>query len=356
MAEALGRDDHADVLALVSELTATTDLDSFIDTTLRGLLDLVPSVDASYNEMNPLAQRARFDVWPDPGGDLLTETIPTFGKLMRQNPLVEHMERTGDTRTLMWSDFVTVDHIRGTELHAALYSRLGVDSQMAVALPAPQGVVVGFALNRGPEGFTERDRAILNTLRPHLCQTYRSVLLRAEVSALRAALAASGWNTALVTDDGEVVELTDGTTEAMASVDLDFAAGRELPQPLRDDFLPAVAEYHPSHQAVLSRAIRLSDGAHGVAGWYVPSPVPPHVVLVRAAVDLSIDRLAEAGLTPRQIDVALALLDGGTNAQLAVRLGVAEGTLRKHLEHIYARLGVDNRTSAIAAVHDTVRR
>lgn len=34
---------------------------------------------------------------------------------------------------------------------------------------------------------------------------------------------------------------------------------------------------------------------------------------------------------------------GLTNDQVARRLGISAGTVRKHLEHIYAKLGLDNR-------------
>jgi DNA-binding CsgD family transcriptional regulator len=35
------------------------------------------------------------------------------------------------------------------------------------------------------------------------------------------------------------------------------------------------------------------------------------------------------------------------NAQIARRLGIAEGTARKHLENIYRRLHVPSRTAAV---------
>jgi DNA-binding NarL/FixJ family response regulator len=41
------------------------------------------------------------------------------------------------------------------------------------------------------------------------------------------------------------------------------------------------------------------------------------------------------------------LAAGHTNTQIARRLGISEGTVRSHLEHIYERLGVSNRTAAV---------
>jgi DNA-binding NarL/FixJ family response regulator len=58
-------------------------------------------------------------------------------------------------------------------------------------------------------------------------------------------------------------------------------------------------------------------------------------------------------LTTRQWQLMDLLAAGHPNAQIARRLGVSEGIIRKHLEHIYQRLGVSSRTAAITrAFHD----
>jgi len=55
----------------------------------------------------------------------------------------------------------------------------------------------------------------------------------------------------------------------------------------------------------------------------------------------------DAELTSRQRQVLDLVAAGYTNAQIARRLGIAEGTVRKHLENIYRRLQVSSRTAAI---------
>jgi DNA-binding NarL/FixJ family response regulator len=41
------------------------------------------------------------------------------------------------------------------------------------------------------------------------------------------------------------------------------------------------------------------------------------------------------------------LAAGHTNAQIARRLGISEGTVRTHLENLYGRLNVSSRTAAV---------
>lgn len=55
-------------------------------------------------------------------------------------------------------------------------------------------------------------------------------------------------------------------------------------------------------------------------------------------------------LTGREREVLRLVAEGLTNAEVARRLGVASGTVRSHLDHIYEKLGVTTRTAAAAAV------
>ncbi len=57
--------------------------------------------------------------------------------------------------------------------------------------------------------------------------------------------------------------------------------------------------------------------------------------------------LAALGLTDRQNEVLFWLIEGKGNADIATILGMAQATVKKHLEHIFAKLGVENRTAAI---------
>lgn len=54
----------------------------------------------------------------------------------------------------------------------------------------------------------------------------------------------------------------------------------------------------------------------------------------------------EHGLTAREREVLFWLARGKTNADIAAILGVAPATIGKHLERIYPKLGVENRTAA----------
>jgi hypothetical protein len=72
------------------------------------------------------------------------------------------------------SDFLTLRKFHSSGLYADFYRRVGVEQQMAFILPAAQPLIIGIALNRSRSDFSERDRLLLNLVRPHLIQAYRN--------------------------------------------------------------------------------------------------------------------------------------------------------------------------------------
>ena len=71
------------------------------------------------------------------------------------------------------SDFLGTREFHATGIYQHFYRHVGAEDQISFIFPDPR-FVVGIALNRGRRGFSERDRRILNTLRPHLVQAYRN--------------------------------------------------------------------------------------------------------------------------------------------------------------------------------------
>lgn len=62
------------------------------------------------------------------------------------------------------------------------------------------------------------------------------------------------------------------------------------------------------------------------------------------------------GLTGREADVLYWVAQGKTNAEAAAILRLAPGTVKVHLEKIYRKLGVENRTAASSLAHGLTER
>ena len=56
------------------------------------------------------------------------------------------------------------------------------------------------------------------------------------------------------------------------------------------------------------------------------------------------------GLTQREAAILAGIIRGRSNQEIATDLQMNINTVRKHLEHIYQKLGVQSRTEAISVV------
>ncbi len=60
--------------------------------------------------------------------------------------------------------------------------------------------------------------------------------------------------------------------------------------------------------------------------------------------------LAERGLSPREIEVLALIARGKSNPEVGDILGISSRTVKKHLEHVFGKLGVNSRTAAAACL------
>ena len=74
----------------------------------------------------------------------------------------------------------------------------------------------------------------------------------------------------------------------------------------------------------------------------------PHLVqLTRNAAARQLESGSLAALTPREREVLLWVARGKSNREIAAILYLAPGTVRKHLDNVYEKLGVSNRAGAV---------
>lgn len=160
-------------LDFVGDAHSFEDLDSFRAGILPGLARLVPADLVGYNEVDPGNGDALVVLYPE----LAIETGAALSRLAHQHPLIS-LQLNGIGRTHTISDFLTRRQFHALELYDEIYRHLGAEDQIAFGLPGP--VVIGIALNRDRRDFSERDRALLDLLRPHLAQAHRRLVLQAE--------------------------------------------------------------------------------------------------------------------------------------------------------------------------------
>jgi DNA-binding CsgD family transcriptional regulator len=167
-------------------------------------------------------------------------------------PISDYRARTGDLSAVRMSDLIGQRQYHELPIFRDYFQPAGLDHMIDVGLPAAPRWHRSFILFRqvGARDFSERDRAVLDLLRPH----FRNLEARA-------------------------------------------ALGRRLSE------------------------TPVTQGGNGRSSAY-------------------------AVLTPREREIVWLVAEGKTNAQIAMQLWVAPSTVKKHLEHVYEKLGVGGRTAA----------
>jgi len=347
MAGLAARDLEA-VLETARELAAVPDGEEFRARILPRLRRLVAYDLASLNEISPHTGEALITA-TSPDATDVGEGAEVFAAYAHQNPLVAAAQRLGPTPVLKFSDLITRRQLHRLELYDLIYGPLGVEHQIAVVLPAPSGRVVGIALNRARRDFSERDRTVLEAVRPFVAHAYEQLaaraLAQATVAALGDAVDASASAVIVLHTSGEIEFASDAAARWIAALG---PADRPscLPEPLAS--WSELQRRRARAMVPLDARLEIDIGVDVLSARFVPGARGGLDVLLiepRGGIDHAL--LRALGLTNREREVIAHVARGLANAAIAVELSLSERTVAKHLEHIYAKLGVTNRAAAV---------
>jgi len=164
----------------------------------------------------------------------------------------------------------------------------------------------------------------------------------------RDALDAAGRSLAAVTAEGAFVWSTPRATTILLSVFPDYSSGAfEAPESVRRWLRPYLDGRAASHEPL---KLPMADG--GVAKLSFVGRTGRNEFLLRLAEDGGVpdEQLLQKTLplTLREAEVLLWISQGKSNRDIAQILGLSPRTINKHLEQIFTKLGVENRTAAAA--------
>lgn len=337
------------VLDFVADLHTVDDLDAFPRHVLAALPRVVPSNQIVWTEVNNRRHRpprAQWLVRPEesdfPGGREL------FARHLHEHPIYQHFVRTGDGSATTISDFLTQPQLHDLGLYHLEYL-MSVEYVAKSALVARvPSLIIGLALCRGRRDFSERDRRLMDLLRPHLIQAYRNAeaatIAREEHGLTCDGLEASGIGAIQLDARGRVLEVSG---LARRWVERYFGPLRDghLPQILADWVRlqrgPRNGELPPPPRPLVAQR----DGARLVARL-LTRPRASLILLQKERIMADREALAHFGLSRREAEVLTWVAEGKTNPEIATILGLSPRTVGNHLARIYAQLGVETRTAA----------
>ncbi len=229
------------------------------------------------------------------------------------------------------SDFLSRRELRRTQLYDLVLKPGGLEHSLGVRLPIAPPETARFSLDRSGRDFSVRDCAVLDTLNPHLVQLHRASEARRRLREALALHESTRAAVVLLEADLRIAYASAAATELLGRYLGEYGVG--LPDPV-------ASWLRERRRAAASEPLRIDAGDRALV-----------VELVDGALLLEEERHLPR-LTPREREILDLVADGKTNAEIAESLWVSRGTVRKHLDNVYAKLGVHTRTAAAAYVRE----
>lgn len=334
----------------------TSEEGSFAQHTVRILPQLVDAAVVAYQSFDFTFHTTEL-VLSDRQADI-DRHAPAFYQHLDQHPLVSHVRATGSSLPLRITDITPFSDFENTDLFQQFYRNVGLGHQLAASLPAARGDVIGLVYSRdlGDPDFSDRDREMLELFRIHVLQAQQ---IARELAALRTRLQRAHDMLEAV-DEGVIaldpaLSVRESSERAAAILEKHFGKprARQLPDELAawvraqlahpaSPSSAALPLQSPRFAAILDTAagyLRIQLARRG-GDWLLvlEEPLPPTA--------RTMPEHLKRKLTPRELEVLQWICAGKSNPEIGIILHASPRTVQKHVEHILAKLNVENRQAA----------
>jgi DNA-binding CsgD family transcriptional regulator len=231
--------------------------------------------------------------------------------------------------------------------HDELLVLLGQRQQLRVVL-FDERSRVNVVVSRSAQSFSSEECQMLETVRPHLVQAYKSSN-QSSFSSEAIGVAEVGF---LVTDrNGNIRYATARARKLMRQY---FHPKSELTLP--DRIQTWLEEDQKLDRVTPLHELRIDFGRISLIVQMISATeAPQHRLLLRETMQrLEPQPLEMLGLTKREAQVLFWASQGKSNGEIAIILASKVRTIAKHLERIFAKLMVENRTAAARAAFTAV--
>jgi DNA-binding CsgD family transcriptional regulator len=355
--ERLRRRDLEALHTCVSELYALGDLRTFRSRIVRLLPAVVPGDLAVYSEIDVRSRRVSWspEVEPMLG---LAEAPSIFTRHMGDLPIFKRYRR-GEGSATKISDFMTQRRFHRTPIYNEFFRRVGLEYQIAKGLPGPPGLVTSVSLLRRGRDFSERDRLLLDLLRPHLNRAYRNAqtvdAMQGELAALRNGVEALDHGLVILDTEDRVVLMTTRARQWMQDYFERLPAAGPPPSLVSWIRHARRPLGRPDDASTPPEPLTLGRDARQLVVRLVPTGEQSVLMLTERHTEPRPEALRSLGLSRREAETLAWVAEGKTNADIAIILGASVRTIDKHLERVFRKLGVETRTAAAARALSLVR-
>jgi DNA-binding CsgD family transcriptional regulator len=300
---------------------------------LRALAELVPADVLTWDRVELATGGIRHEAVP-----AAAEPPGAFGAIVgdaADHPLLAaHAARRRPALRL--SEAVEPHRLSRSELYGDLLHRSGVEYGIAIGMRTGRGEAVVAGLGRTEREFSERDRDVLDIVRPGLEAALRAAEARGRLVRALAAEPPPGTAVVLLDRYGEV---------ELSSLDAERWLAEHFGAAEHPGWLPGPLAWWlalPPRPPLVSER----DGRRLTVRLL---PGDPHALLLEEEVaSFRTETLERLGLTPRETEVLRVAAAIEDEAEIACELFLSLHAVRERLERLEAKLGVRTAADAVA--------
>lgn len=274
---------------------------------------------------------------------------------LHEHPMVTHFLQTKDKSAYTFSDFVSAREFQETALHNEFYRPLKMSYLLFMGLRAGKRML-SISRHRNDKEFPDSAKTAFNAIHPHIQQALANSLAVTRMHNELDALHKAADN-----DQRGVIHVKGGAHMRFANLraqrllkDYGLQTRPEsdsLPRQLRDwlrhlqKMMGRCDDVPPAVPPLI-----LKGGAGQLIIRRLPQGSDNVLILEEQRTTPLLNRFKCFGLSEREMEVLGWAARGKTNPEIGIILKISRRTVHKHLEHVYLKLGVENRMAAVAFI------
>jgi DNA-binding CsgD family transcriptional regulator len=352
--------DFESILFCLREIYDLAEPEEFPLRLLKAVSRVVKAKSIAFTAVDPVLNKS-YGYFHPPEHWKFGDIAEPFQRNIKDHPVIEYASRTRDGSAKAISDFLTDKQFRSTGLYREVFKPMELVDQLSIGMVNSAGLMIGISFNRTRRGFSNRDRAVLNLLRPHVLQAYlncreRHAVKRRDHEQHATIIDQLPLGFVCVDAKGHI-DWSTSLAHQMLSTHYPDAADsiHGLPDSVRhwlkrvssprgedNGLAPQLHSYRPGFELCV-RYCPLTDNRAMLLLQELP------LIDQRPAIE-------RFGFTKRERQVAYRVVKGDSIPDVATSLSISQRTVQKHLERIFRKLGVNNLAAACVKILKSKRK
>lgn len=328
--------------------------DAFTSHLVAALPSITEGDFTSFNEIHPNSGRSSFKTDLTHFFHHSAHYAEVLSRHAKTHPILNHMRKTRSGKAVTMSDLIPISQFRETALYNEFYMPLQIPYIIGIALGIDNQRTITLARHRQRREFGEKSKTLLNAARPHIQQAFRNSLaftnIQNKLSTLNEALEKSRQGILVVSKDGRIRW---GTATAYAMLTLhrfgDKTTSNQLPAEIDAWLNRHRHELKSPREVAQPISPLIIKSGKGSLSVRMLGDEAETLLLLESQKREGTEKLVRSlGLSKREAEIMHWVVQGKTNPEIGIILGISPRTVQKHLERAYKHLGVENRHAAIS--------